>query len=409
MKRVLYRLSAREVETIKATGRHADGGGLYLSISSNGGRRWVFLYRDRATGRVREMGLGAAVGARKAGLTVAMARHKAENARRLLRDGKDPLAEKRAGQSSSQTFGEFADALLEAISPGFKNEKHREQWKSTLTTYCAPLRPLAINRIGTEDILSVLQPIWKEKPETASRVRGRIERVLDAAKAKGLRTGDNPARWRGHLKELLPKRLKLTRGHHAAVPYAEMPAFMSDLRKRQSISALALEFTILTIARTGETIGARWSEISFADRLWIVPAERMKASREHRVPLTDRAIEILRSLTPPGQWDATAFIFPGLKKDRPLSNMAMAELLKGIREGVTVHGFRSSFRDWAGDTTGFASEVIEMMLAHVVSDKTEAAYRRADALLKRRKLAEAWAQYLARTESSVVPMARANR
>lgn len=392
--RNLHRLSAAEVRTKKKIGRHADGGNLYLSISENGGRRWVFMYqRD---GRQRELGLGPAEGAKKPGVSLQAARARAAEARTLLQTGHDPIHAKRV-ERGALTFGEFSDQLLDdTIGPGLKNEKHLDQWKMTLREYAAPLRPLPVAKITTDDVLGVLKPIWQTKNETASRLRGRIERILDAAKAKGLRTGDNPARWRGHLKELLPKRQRLARGHHAAIKYEDMPAFMAKLRTKKSISGRALEFTILTAARTGETIGATWGEIDLDAKLWTVPAGRMKAKREHEVPLSDRALEILRSARPQGEVTPDAPVFPtGDKVTKPLSNMAMLKLLTDMQgKGVTVHGFRSSFRDWAGDETNFPRDVVEAALAHVIENKTEAAYRRSTALAKRRELMDAWATFL---------------
>ncbi len=394
-RRELHRLSARAVATLTAYGRHADGGNLYLMIAKDGSRRWTFLYREQ--GRLREMGLGPAAGPRKAGLSLHDARRKADEARRLRFNGIDPLSDKRAQRTSAgtKTFGGFADELIESIAPGFKSAIHLNQWKSTLKDHAAPLRPMLIHEVGTEHILQVLQPIWQTKQETASRLRGRIERVLDAARAKGLRTGDNPARWRGHLKELLAKPSKLARGHHAAIHYDDMPAFMADLRQRKSVSAHALEFTILTAARTGETIGARWSEIDLDRALWIIPRERMKAAAEHHVPLSSRTIEILRAMGVAGM-APEAFVFPGGKRNHPLSAMAMLECLRDLRgKGTTVHGFRSSFRDWAGDKTAFPRDLAESALAHVIGNKAEAAYRRSDALEKRRKLMAAWQNFLA--------------
>jgi integrase len=313
-----------------------------------------------------------------------------------LQAGQDPIHAKRV-ERGALTFGEFADQLLaDTIGPGLKNEKHLDQWKMTLREYAAPLRPLPLAKITTDDVLGVLKPIWQTKNETASRLRGRIERILDAAKAKGLRTGDNPARWRGHLKELLPKRQRLARGHHAAIKYEDMPAFMATLRTKKSIPGRALEFTVLTAARTGETIGTTWGEIDLDAKLWSVPASRMKAKREHEVPLSDRALEILRSVRPQGEINSDAPVFPsGDKLTKPLSNMAMLKLLSDMQgKGVTVHGFRSSFRDWAGDETSFPRDVVEAALAHVIENKTEAAYRRGTALAKRRELMDAWAMFL---------------
>jgi integrase len=266
----------------------------------------------------------------------------------------------------------------------------------TLETYCAPMWAKPVADIAMADVLEVLQPLWRSRPETASRLRGRIEAVLDAAKAQGFRQGENPARWRGHLDKLLPKRQKLTRGHHAAMPYREVPAFMARLRERESISSLALEFAILTAARTGEVLGARWQEIDLAAKVWTVPATRMKAGKEHRVPLSSRALAILERLA---KAKTGEFVFPGQKPGHPLSTMALEMVLRRMKiKGATVHGFRSTFRDWSGDETHFPRELAEAALAHVAGDSTERAYRRGDALEKRRALMNAWAQYL---ESSV--------
>jgi integrase len=390
-KRELNRLTARQVATLSKDGKHADGGGLYLHIRQrDNSRRWIFLYRHRDTGKLKEMGFGPAVGPSKAGLSLADARRKAAEARTLLFDGIDPLQAKSAAKLK-MSFGEFADELVEAIAPGFKNKKHIAQWRMTLKKYAGPLRSLPLPSITTEHVLQVLQPIWSNKPETASRVRGRIERVLDAAKAKGLRTGENPARWRGHLSELLPKHSTL-KTHRAALPYKEMPLFMSQLHQRTGLSARALEFTVLTAARTIETIGARWDEFDFDDQVWTIPATRMKAKKEHRVPLTDQSIEILNRLRPLAV-ACTDFIFPGSGKGMHLSEMAMLECLRELRPGLTVHGFRSTFRDWAGDTTHHPREVIEAALAHRIKDPAEAAYRRSDALGRRRGLMIEWERY----------------
>jgi integrase len=293
--------------------------------------------------------------------------------------------------SKSATFGECSDQVIETMRPSWRNAKHAAQWQMTLQRYAAPLRRLPVDEVGTDDVLSVLKPLWNVKPETASRVRGRIERVLDAAKAQGLRSGENPARWRGHLDQLLPKRQRLTRGHHAAMAYVEVPAFISDLRSRSATAALALEFAILTAARSGEVLGARWNEFDLDRAIWIVPAERMKAAREHRVPLSPRALRIVTELEDSRTID---FVFPGEKPDRPLSGMSLEIVLRRMKvEGATVHGFRSSFRDWAAECTNFPNEVCEAALAHVIENKAEAAYRRGDLFEKRRKLMDAWAAY----------------
>jgi integrase len=276
----------------------------------------------------------------------------------------------------------------------------------TLKEYAAPLRPMKLGDIGTDDVLKVLKPLWQAKPETASRLRGRIERVLDAARVKGLRQGENPARRRGHLDALLPKPEKLRRGHHKALGYADVPGFSASLRASEGVSALALEFLILTAARTGEVLGATWAEFDLGGKLWSVPAARMKAKREHRVPLTPRALDILRKVEKARNGD---LVFPGLRRGKPLSNMALAMTLRrlGLDE-VTVHGFRSAFRDWCGNETAFPREVAEAALAHVVGDKAEQAYRRGDALDKRRKLMAAWASFLEPKPAAIEPKPAAN-
>lgn len=393
MARQLNRLSPRAVQTIAKPGRHADGGGLYLSVGPGEARRWVFLYRWR--GRLKEMGLGGL-----ASVGLAKARQKAAAARELVADGIDPLEAKRSAQAIP-TFGDMADAVVADLGPQWRNEKHRAQWAATLLNDAAALRPIAVDQIGTTEVLEALKPIWTVKPETASRLRGRIERVLDAARAKGFRSGENPARWRGHLDHLLPKRQKLTRGHHAALPYGDVPAFVADLRERDATAALALEFAILTAARSGEVRGATWSEIDASAKVWTVPAQRMKAGRPHRVPLTTRAIEILEKVQPLTGGAPGSLVFPSAKPEKPLSDGAFARLLgrMGRAGEFTPHGFRSSFRDWAGEASTFPRELAEAALAHVVGDETERAYRRGDALEKRRRMMNAWGSFVEQARS----------
>jgi integrase len=277
----------------------------------------------------------------------------------------------------------------------------------TLTEYAKPLSALKVSEVGTDDVLKVLNPLWQARPETASRLRGRIERVLDFAKARGWRTGENPALWRGHLKSILPARQRLTRGHHAAMPYADVPTFVQSLPGKQAMSARALEFLILTAARSGEVLEATWNELDLVAGLWTIPASRMKAGKEHRVPLSARALDIVKALHETRHSD---FVFPGYAKGKPLSNMAFAMLMKRMTaDAYTAHGFRSAFRDWAGDNTSFPRDVAEQALAHRVGDATEQAYRRADALEKRRKLMAAWAEYCCTAAGeNVIPMVRAN-
>ena len=376
------RLSARKVATAKP-GKHSDGGNLYLIVSDTGSRKWVLRFTWR--GAAKEMGLGSAKD-----VPLTDAREKATDARRMLAKRMNPIDERKR-DGGIPTFGEMADETCEVLSAGFRNDKHKAQWRMTLLNYAGPLRSKPVDTVATEDVLAVLKPMWTEKPETASRLRGRIEKVLDAAKAKGHRGGENPARWRGHLDHLLPKPLKLTRGHHRAMPYEEVAAFVSQLRKREATAALALEFCILTAARSGEVLGLRRAEIDFDKKIWTLPANRMKAGREHRVPLSARAISILKKLAKVNSGD---FIFAGQARNKPLSNMAMDMMLRRMkREEATVHGFRSSFRDWAGNVSNFPREITETALSHVIGDKAEQAYRRSDALEKRRKLMEAWAGY----------------
>jgi len=380
------KLTARAAATTKP-GRYGDGAGLYLVVSESGARKWVF--RFSFAGKVTEMGLGSADS-----VTLAEAREKALEARRTVAAGRNPIEARRTAISAvttKPTFGAVADALIAAKESEWRNDKHRAQWRMTLETYAAPLRPRPVDEIDTEAVLGVLKPIWQEKPETASRLRGRIEAVLDAAKAQGLRSGENPAAWRGHLSHLLPKRGVLKRGHHAAMDYGAVPAFLAQLRERDATAALALEFCILTATRSSETLGTRWSEIDMAARVWTVPAARMKAARAHRIPLPDRAMDILEKLFEARSGD---FVFPGQRADKPLSNMAMEMVLRRMKlEDVTVHGFRSAFRDWAGNETSFPREIAEAALAHVIGDKAEQAYRRGDALEKRRALMAAWASH----------------
>jgi integrase len=384
-------LTARRVETAKP-GKHSDGGNLYLIVSITGARKWVLRFTWR--GNAKEMGLGSA-----GSVTLADAREKAASARRKIAKGLNPIDERRR-DGGIPTFGDMADDVRVSLSVGFRNEKHKAQWKSTLETYAAPLRAKPVDTIATDDVLAVLKPIWTTKAETASRVRGRIEKVLDAAKAKGFREGENPARWRGHLDHLLPRPSKLSRGHHAAMPYEEVAAFIAKLRERDATSALALELCILTAARSGEILGMRWSEVDFDNKIWTVPAARMKAGREHRVPLASRAVEMLRQLE---KVSTGEYVFPGQARNRPLSNMAMEMVLRRMKvEDATVHGFRSSFRDWAGNVSSAPREVVETALAHVIGDKAEQAYRRRDALEKRRKLMDAWAAYCERPAGNVV-------
>ena len=387
MARHVHRLSARKVVTLTEPGMHADGGGLYLRITTgrSAGKRWVFVYRRPSDGKRCEIGLGGT-----ASVSLARAREKATEARARIADGRDPLAEKKA-EDRMPTFGELADRHIAAMAPGWRNPKHIAQWEMTLRVYAKPLRSMPVNEVTTADVRAVLEPIWQTIPETASRVRGRIENVLDAAKVQGFRTGENPAAWRGHLKLILAARQKLSRRHHARMPIDDIPSFMARLRTREAIAARCLEFAILTAARSGEALGARWDEIEIGTKVWTIPASRMKSAREHRIPLCDRAVAILFEMKPVCEGE---HVFPGQRRGKPLSNMALEMVLRRMQiEGATIHGFRSCFRDWAGNRTSFARELAEHALAHAIGDAVEQAYRRDDALERRRPLMEAWEHF----------------
>ena len=396
MMRAMGRLTALKVERAKQPGMYADGGGLYLQVTE-GGASWI--YRYMLNKRAREMGLGPL-----ALFGLSEARAKALDARRLRHEGIDPIetrkatrARERLDAAKSVTFEECAETYIKAHRMGWRNGKHAAQWAATLATYAGPvIGALPVQAVDTSLVLKVVEPIWTTKPETAGRVRGRVEAILDWAKVRGFRTGENPARWRGHLDKLLPARGKVRRvEHHAALPYAELPSFLANLREQEGIAARALEFLILTAARTGEVIGARWSELDLLDKTWTVPAERMKAHREHRVPLSARALDIVQKLSALRPADeAVDFVFPGGKAGAPLSNMAFLMLLRRMeRADLTAHGFRSTFRTWAAERTGFQREVIEAAMAHTIESKVEAAYQRGDLFDKRRRLMQQWATF----------------
>jgi integrase len=401
-------LTALMVSKAKRPGMYADGGGLYLQVT-DGGASWIYRYMLR--GRAREMGLGAL-----ALFGLSEARAKALDARRLCHAGVDPIEARHAERQQARldaakavTFGQCAESYIKSHRAGWRSTKHAAQWEATLVKYAKPvIGALPVQAVDTALVLKVLEPIWTTKPETAGRVRGRIEVVLDWAKVRGCRTGDNPARWRGHLDKLLPARGKVRKvEHHAALPYGELPGFLAALREQEGISARALEFTILTAARTGETIFARWSELDLLDKTWTIPAARMKAGREHRVPLSARALAILQEMQAHRHAD-DGFVFPGGKPGKPLSNMAFLRLLRRMkRDNLTAHGFRSSFKDWASDRTSFQNEIVEAALAHVVGSKVEQAYRRGDMFEKRRRLMQVWAEFCgqpAGDRAAVVPL-----
>lgn len=413
MARTINRLSHRKVESLKQPGMHGDGGGLYLQVteSADGTPRKSWLFRYSVAGRERQMGLGPL-----SDVPLAEARARASAARELRRAGKDPIAEREAARAQASlvaeramSFDDCATAYIAAHRAGWRNVKHASQWTNTVATYCSPIfGKLPVQLVDVGLVMKAIEPVWSTKPETAGRVRGRIERILDWAKVRGYRDGENPARWRGHLDHLLPARGKVWRvKHHAALPYGELPAFVAALRGRDAVAARALEFAILTAARTSEVLGATWSEIDLDARIWTVPAERMKAGREHRVPLGNRAVEIIRNMMTAKQSD---YIFYGDRR-ATLSNMSLLMLLRRMgRNDITTHGFRSSFRDWTAEQTDSPSALAEMALAHSIGNAVEAAYRRGDMLDKRRPLMARWENYCAKpiVHSTVTPI-RAGR
>lgn len=403
--RQLHKLSALKAQTITAAGRHSDGGGLYLAIEAgeHARRAWVFMYRDRGTGRRKELGLGSAKAPGRPGLSLGEARVKAADARKLIAQGKDPKKEREVERGSRETFGAFADAYLKSILPGLKSRTAEADWKRDLEVRCKPIRPKRLGDVSTSDILAILSPIWMTINRTARETRSRIERVLDAAESSGQRSGKNPAMWRT-LKSLLPKS-KRSKRHHKAAPYADVPAIVQKLRARHEGADTAVnwaaEYIILTAVRTGEARYMRAREIDFEKKLWTIPPERMKTEddpegKEHEVPLCARAIVILRAVMPKNL-DPDAYVFAGQwSKDhtKPLGHNAVLHALKAVYPAMTTHGCRSSFRDWAGDETNFEREIAEMALAHKVGDEVEQAYRRGTALKKRRQLMDAWARYV---------------
>jgi integrase len=388
-------LSDKTIRNLKRPGMHGDGRGLYLQVTSGGAKSWILRYSIR--GRAREMGLGSLKD-----VTLADARDQRDSYRKLLKDHIDPIehrAQHRAANvlasSHAVTFREAAEACIPIVTKELTNPKHRAQWTSTITQYAYPiLKDMYVRNITVHDVHRVLEAIWDTKSETANRVRGRIERILDWCRVKGYCSGENPARLQGNLSLLLGKRKKAE--HHPALPYTQLPAFMAKLRQQAGNAARALEFTILTASRTEEIISAEPKEINAADRIWTAPAGHMKRKREHLVPLCDRAQELVSEVA------GEKFFFPNPdNKDAGLSNGAMLALLDRMGYGhVTVHGFRSTFKDWAVDKTTFENYVSEAALAHAIGDKTEAAYHRSTVLAKRRRLMDAWAAYCADVEAT---------
>ena len=403
------KLTAKGVDKLTVPGRYGDGGGLWFQVRKpdvyrkNKGaeptRSW--LYRYAWQGRQRQLGLGP-----YPLVSLADARRAAQDAARAVQGGRDPIAERRAAEAASKikreamTFSAVTKLYIAAHESSWRNAKHRQQWENTLENYVTPVfGSRLVQDVDTGAVMKVIAPLWQDKTETASRLLGRIATVMDYASAMGWRQGENPARWKGHVENLLPKRSKVAAvEHHAALPWAEMGTFMANLGRQAGTGALALRFTILTAARTGEVIGARWSEIDLKAQLWVVPAERMKGGRLHRVPLTDAALAMLQAVLPLRPESGDGFVFPGRKAGTGMSNMSLAAVLKRMeREDLTVHGFRSTFRQWAGERTTVAREVAEAALAHSLRDKTEAAYARGDLLDRRRRLMEQWAEFCAAT------------
>ena len=386
------KLSVLSIQNVTKPGRYADGGGLYLQVTKSGAKSWLFIYR--MNGKRPEMGLGGFPA-----ISLKDARTMAAECRQRVRSGFDPLEERKLKEAAKRleaaralTFDDCAAAYIEAHKTGWKNAKHAQQWPNTLKAYASPVfGPLPVADVDTTLVLKALEPIWKTKTETATRVRNRIELVLDWATVREYRKGENPARWRGHLDKLLPSPSKVKKVvHHAALPYTDVHAFLQALRQRDGAGARAFEFLILSATRVGETIGVRWEEIDMAGKVWTIPAERMKASKEHRVPLTGRMLALLEEAGPM----PSGYVFPGQKPGKPLSNMAFEMILRRMKRGeITPHGFRSTFRDWAAETTAYPHEVMEMALAHTVGNKVEAAYRRGDLFEKRRRLMTDWERW----------------
>ena len=409
MPKIAKELGALAVSKIGAPGLHFVGGvqGLALQLTAGSGKSW--LLRVVIAGKRREMGLGS-----YPGVSLAQARVKASEAREMIRRGADPiecqrvaLSTLRASVAAALTFDQCAASYISAHEVGWKNAKHGQQWSNTLAQHASPVMgSLLVRDVGLPHVLAVLEPIWRTKTETASRLRGRIELVLDWAAARGYRDGLNPARWRGHLDKLLPKPGKVAKvEHHPALPAADMAAFMVRLRAAEGMGARALEFVILTAARSGEVRGARWSEIDRAEKTWLIPADRMKASKEHRVPLSDAALALLDALPVIAGND---LVFPA-PRGGVLSDMTLTACMRRMNLDAVPHGFRSTFRDWASELTSYPRDVAEMALAHTIGDKVEAAYRRGDLFEKRRLMMADWAKFCATSETrgTVRPFSRA--
>ncbi len=397
MSRLRNRLNAKEVSDKKTKGRFSDGGGLYLRVSPTLSKSWVF--RWVRGGIENEIGLGA-----YPDVSLADARKAASSYREHLAQGKNPRSEREKEKQHAKTFGEVCLEFLEAKDTNWTNEKTRWQWQHSLTVTAKSIQKLPIAHIETPEVLRLLKPIWQKTPETAAKTRMRLERVLDYARANGYREGENPARWRGHLSEILSKRERHTVTHHPALPYDDLPAFMEELKGRETLSARALELLILTATRTSEVLKAQWTEFDLDKAVWTIPASRMKTRTEHRIPMTKEVMELVKPLI---ENRVSDFLFPGQKQGKPLSNLAMEMLLRRMdMKHCTVHGFRSTFRDWCGDKTSFPREIAEAALAHKIGSEVEQAYRRSDALDKRRRLMEAWGDFCVRKDIENVVVLR---
>jgi integrase len=407
--RQLNRLTAKTISTKQTPGLYCDGGGLYLQLAPSGSKSWIFRYRSPLTQKLRDMGLGPV---HSVGLSEA--RDKAAAQRSAILSGLDPI-EVREGESRRRaieaakavTFSHCAASYIESHRPSWRNEKHGDQWENTIKTYCEPvIGSLPVQDVDIGLVLKILEPIWATKPETASRLRARMENILDWAKARGYRSCENPARWKGSLNQLLPAMAKKDRvTHHKAMHFPKVSEFLSRLREMSGVACRCLEFTILTAARTNEATQAKPEEFNLDSATWTIPGARMKSKKEHRVPLSPRALEIVREM-----FDLKkSYLFPGRKQAKPISNNTMLKLLERMNVEATTHGFRSSFRDWAAERTSFPHEVCEMALAHTISNAAEAAYRRGDLFEKRRKLMDAWAEFVntPHLEGTVIPMREA--
>lgn len=410
MAKLINRLTVKAIDSLSRPGNHHDGYGLYLQVTKTGGKSWLLKYM--LNGKAREMGLGSY---HDVGLKAA---RKARDAQRALLKGPirvDPVEVRNAQRNQStvdaaksKTFTECATAYIDAHKAGWRNAKYPKEWTASLKTYAYPkFGDLAVSTVDTGLVMAAIEPIWSTKTELANRLRGRIEVILDWSTVRGFRSGDNPARWRGHLDKLLPKKSKVQPvKHREALPYAEVPAFVKSLRGHTGTASKALEFAILTAARVSEVVGAKWPEIDFTAKTWTIPGTRIKSGRDHRVPLSDAAVELLKKLHAAKQ---NEFVFPGQKVNKPLTIAAPLKQLRDMDyETLTVHGFRSSFRDWCGEQTNFPREIAEAALAHVVKDKTEAAYQRGDLFEKRAKLMQSWASYCAtpRKSADTIPINR---